>query len=108
MRIVNAEQVPTGWMVSVAVPRAYTDGSGRIARVFISHEEAAGKTREELLAIVRRGIELDPVAALVGADLSRVQPAAPRSDRIAELRGKLEAIDSKIDTGRTTIERERP
>lgn len=95
-------------MVTVEIPRAYTDGSSRLAQVFVSYEETAGKARDELLAIVRRGLDADPIAALVGAELTKVEPAPAREDRIGVIRQKLDAIDSKIDTSRTTIERGRP
>lgn len=60
-------------MVTVEVPRAFTDGSSRMERVFVPHDAVAGKSEGEALGALQEAME-DPLHRLRGADLDAPVP----------------------------------
>lgn len=69
MNIRGREQVPGGYLVTVEVPGAYSDGSSRFDSVFVPRDALAGKSREERLAAVREAWA-DRLDDLVGAGIA--------------------------------------
>lgn len=63
----NADPCPGGWMVTVEVPNAYTDGSSRFDRVFVAAAEMTGDEDARMDAIVT-AYERAPLSGLSGVD----------------------------------------
>ena len=73
MRVANREQTPGGWMVDVEVPNAYTDGTSRFERVFVSRDSAPGGTAAEVLDAINDAMTNDPAAQAIGQDVTAAQ-----------------------------------
>jgi len=69
-RVVGGEPVAGGWMVSVEVPNAYTDGTSRFERVFVSRDDVPGNTADELLDAAHDALTNDPAAQAIGQDVT--------------------------------------
>ena len=73
MRVANREQVPGGWMVDLEIPNAYTDGTSRFERVFVSRDDVPGNTADELLDAAHDALTNDPAAQAIGQDVTAAQ-----------------------------------
>ncbi len=69
MRVVGREPVPGGFMVTVEVPGAYTDGSSRLDRVFVHADAVRGRTVEQVRQAVKDALDDDPLGAILGEDV---------------------------------------
>ena len=70
MRVANREQVPGGWMVDLEIPGAFTDGTSRFERVFVSRDDVPGNTADELLDAAHDALTNDPAAQAIGQDVT--------------------------------------
>ena len=70
MRVANREQVPGGWMVDLEIPNAFTDGTSRFERVFVSRDDVPGNTADELLDAAHDALTNDPAAQAIGQDVT--------------------------------------
>jgi len=73
MRVANREQVPGGWMVDLEIPGAFTDGTSRFERVFVSRDAAPNNTAAEVLDAINDALTNDPAAQAVGQDVTAAQ-----------------------------------
>jgi len=73
MRVANREQVPGGWMVDLEIPNAFTDGTSRFERVFVSRDDVPGNTADELLDAAHDALANDPAAQAIGQDVTAAQ-----------------------------------
>ena len=83
MKVVGHEPAPGGYMVTIEIENAYTDGTSRFDRVFVKAEDVHGKTFEEQLLAVKAALGTS-LAELQGAD-----PSAPVSETKAVLEARL-------------------
>ena len=73
MRVVNLDQAPGGWMVDLEIPNAYTDGTSRFERVFVSRDNVPGNTADELLDAAHDALTNDPAGQAIGQDVTAAQ-----------------------------------
>lgn len=85
-RVLSHEAVPGGFMVTVEVPGAFTDGTSRLDKVFVADAAVRGKTQAQQLHAIQQAVDVDPLAAVVGADVTA--PAETRE----MLEDRMEAL----------------
>jgi len=83
MKISKHEPAPGGYMVTIEIENAYTDGRSRFDRVFVKADDVVGKSREEQLLAVKAALGTS-LAELRGAD-----PSAPVTETKAVLEARL-------------------
>ena len=73
MRVVNRDQVSGGWLIDIEVQNAFTDGTSRFERVFVSRDDVPGNTADELLDAAHDALTNDPAAQAIGQDVTAAQ-----------------------------------
>lgn len=94
MKLTTYDSAPGGFMVTVEIENAYTDGTSRFDRVFLPYDDVAGRDEEHILAALVREVRENPLANLVGRSLDRIAPAPPREP----LADQLARIEEKVET----------
>lgn len=84
----KAENAPGGFVVTVEVTEAYTDGSSRFDEVFVPRDELRGKSAAERLQAIKDAIDDDPVGDLTGQAVSA--PSATKEIIEARMVAKYE------------------
>lgn len=85
-------------MVTIEIENAYTDGTSRFDRVFVSYDDVAGRDDAHILAAIKREAVENPLARLRGQSLDRVEPAAtrePLDSRLARIEGKVDEVKNR-------------
>jgi hypothetical protein len=70
MNIKQREQAPGGFIVTIEVTNAYTDGSSRFERVFVADDAVRGKSLDEVRQAVKDAVDDDPIAGILGETVS--------------------------------------
>ena len=69
MKVTAREHCPGGYMVTLEIPGAYTDGSSRFEKVFVPFEAVRGKTPAQKRQALFDAIA-DELGGFVGAEVS--------------------------------------
>lgn len=94
----SAEPQGAGYIVTVEVTDAYTDGTSRFDRVYVARDEMRGRTPAERRQAVLEAIDDDPVADIVGDEV--VAPTVTRDI----LERRMEATYADWQRWKTTRE----
>ncbi|MBA4180246.1 MAG: hypothetical protein C0506_06605 [Anaerolinea sp.] len=76
MRIDSGQRGRDGWVVTIEVPNAYTNGESRFERVTVPYGKLEGKTPDQVRQAIKDALDDDPLAAVLGEEV-----AAPTSTK---------------------------
>jgi hypothetical protein len=80
MNVVSSEAVPGGYMITVEVPAAYTNGASRFDRVFVAAAAVRGKSPDQVRQAVLDAAMEDPIGGVIG----EVAPPAETRETLEE------------------------
>lgn len=94
--ILSHEPAPGGHWVTIEVTNAYTDGTSRYDRVFVSRDELRGKTADERRQAILDALNDDPLEGISGETV-----AAPTQTK-AILEARMVALYADWQRWKTT------